>query len=116
MVPKRKKSLVWKGLAAVIALVALTLAGCYSAPIMPPTGILFSNVDAPGSLAITGQDLGSRKGEASCRSILGLIAWGDCSAKAAADDGGISNLKQLDYTYLNVIVVYQRLTTIAYGD
>jgi hypothetical protein len=106
-----------KLIAAVATLMTIAfVSGCYSAPVMPPTGVIYSNIDAPTSLSIGGQDLGTRRGEASCVSLLGLFAWGDCSAKAAADDGAINELKQLDYNFFNFLFVWQSLTTIAYGD
>lgn len=83
---------------------------------MPPTGVIFSNIDAPSSLSLGGQDLGTRRGEASCASLLGLFAWGDCGAKAAADVGAINELKQLEYNFFNFLFVRQSLATIAYGD
>ncbi len=107
-----RKSLV--ALATIMTIVSLS--GCYSTPIMPPTGLLYSNIEAPASLSIAGQNLGTRRGEASCVSVLGLIAWGDCSAKAAADAGSIAELKHLDYSYTNVLLVWQSLTTVAYGN
>ena len=101
-------------LATIMTIVSLS--GCYSTPIMPPTGLLYSNIEAPASLSIAGQNLGTRRGEASCVSLLGLIAWGDCSAKAAAEAGSIGELKHLDYSYTNVLLVWQSLTTVAYGN
>ena len=98
------------------SLTIASLSGCYSTPIMPPTGVLYSTVEAPASLSIAGQNLGTRRGEASCVSLLGLIAWGDCSAKAAADAGSIGELKHLDYSYTNVLLVWQSLTIVAYGN
>jgi hypothetical protein len=83
---------------------------------MPPAGIFYASIEAPQSLSINGQHVGSRRGEASCSSVLMLVAWGDCSAHAAAEDGGISALQHLDYSYTNVLLFYQRLTTVAYGD
>ena len=97
-------------------LTIVSLSGCYSTPIMPPTGVLYSNIEAPASLSIAGQNLGSRRGEATCKSLLGLVAWGDCSAKAAAEAGSIGELKHLDYSYTNVLLVWQSLTTVAYGN
>ena len=61
--------------------------------------------------------MGSRRGEASCTAILGIIAWGDCSLKAAADAGGITTVQHTDYSFSNVIVgIYQSYTTVAYGE
>lgn len=101
-------------LAAVSMIVALS--GCYSTPVMPPTGVIYSGISAPTSLSIGGQDLGSRRGESGCSALFGLFAWGDCSAKAAADAGSITQIKQLDYHFMNVLFIWQSLTTIAYGD
>ena len=106
-----------KFLAAIVAASTIAVfAGCYSTPVMPPTGVIFSNVRAPVSLSIGGQDLGTRQGAASCKALLGIVAWGNCSAKAAADAGNITQIKQLDYKFLNVLFVWQALTTVAYGD
>ncbi len=102
--------------ALIMLLTIVFVSGCYSTPIMPPAGLLYSNIEAPASLSIAGQNLGTRRGEASCVSVLGLIAWGDCSAKAAADAGSIAELKHLDYSYTNVLLVWQSLTTVAYGN
>ena len=52
------------------------LVGCYSTPVMPPTGLLWTGVRAPQSLSVGGQDMGTRRGEASSHAILGLVAWG----------------------------------------
>lgn len=106
-----------KLLAAVVASSTIAVfAGCYSTPIMPPTGVIFSSIKAPESLSISGQDLGARRGAASCKALLGMFAWGDCSAKAAADDGNITQIKQLDYEFFNFLIFWQSLTTVAYGD
>lgn len=98
------------------SLLIAVFAGCYSAPIMPPTGVIFTNIHAPQSLSIGGQDLGARRGKASCKALLGIVAWGDCSAKAAADAGNITQIKQLDYEFFNFLIFWQSLTTVAYGD
>ena len=100
-------------LAASCAAMFLATTSCYSAPVMPPAGVIFSNIEAP--LAPAGNP-GSRKGEASCSAVLGIIAWGDCSVKAAAEAGGISMVKHTDYEFFNVLIVYQQFTTVVYGD
>ena len=105
-----------KTLAAAMAAVLLGMVACYSAPIMPPVGVVYANVNAPESLGITGQDLGTLRGKSSTVSILGLFAWGDASVKAAASAGNITNLKHIDYEFFNILGVYQRFTTVAYGD
>jgi hypothetical protein len=99
-----------------VALLALFSVGCYSAPVMPPSGLIYTNIEAPVSPAVSGQPLGARRGEASSASILGLFAWGDASVKAATENGGIREPKHIDYNFYNVLGIYQSFTTIVLGD
>jgi len=48
--------------------------------------------------------------------ILGLVATGDASTEAAAREGGISTIHSADYSYFNVLGVYQRYETIVHGE
>ncbi len=96
--------------------VPTVFASCFfTAPVIPPTGLVYSGFSAPMSLDLEA-DMGSRMGEAKSMSILGLVAVGDCSVKAAAMDAGIKTVKHLDYKYMNVLGIFQEFTTIAYGD
>ena len=57
----------------------------------PLTGVLHTNVQGP--VAATGKSGGVlRSGSASATSILGLIASGDASIRAAARNGGITEI------------------------
>jgi hypothetical protein len=87
--------------------------GCIAAPVVPPLGLLYTKVDAP--LAPRGE-VGRKRGVSQVTAILGLISIGDASVKAAAANGGISEVKLVDYEYTNVLLIFQRYTTIAYGD
>ena len=102
------------GVAALCALLVVVV-GCYTAPVMPPAGFVYSGISAPLTTEFSGQDAGLQSGEASSTSILGLVATGDCSIEAAAKEGGIRTVEFCDYTYLNVLGVYQRFTVVAYG-
>lgn len=104
--------------AFVVSLAVLVLlgSGCYSAPIMPPNGLLYTNIDAPVSPAVAGRPIGNRRGEAVSKGVLGLFAWGDASVAAAVQEGGISEPRHIDYEYFNFLGVYQSFTTIVYGD
>jgi hypothetical protein len=83
---------------------------------MPPPGIVFMNVDAPISTVVAGESLGSRSGESSASSILGIAAWGDASVQAAARNGGIQQPRHIDYRFLSVLGLYQRFTTVVRGE
>ena len=82
--------------AGVAAASLLFLAGCYSTPVMPPSGFIYQNTDS--LIGPPMGDFGSRRGESCATSILGMFAFGDASAKAASNAGGINQLKHLDYS------------------
>ena len=91
----------------------LGLSGCVGAPVVPPLGMVYTDIDAP--LSLTGET-GSRRGEATVIAWLGLVSTGDASVKAAAAAGGITTVKRVDYDFYNFLGIYQRFKTVAYGD
>ncbi|GIX42426.1 MAG: hypothetical protein KatS3mg129_2159 [Leptospiraceae bacterium] len=69
------------------------------------------------TIGVYGSDLNSSKEGKSCAfSILSLVALGDASLQTAAKNGGIKNIKQVDYENLNIIGIYSRLCTVVRGD
>jgi hypothetical protein len=95
---------------------AAMLTGCYSAPVIPPVGYIYSDYKAPLDADYDKTEVGMKSGSAESISILGLFATGDCSAKTAADNGGIHTIQGADYTFFNVLGVYQRFNTVVYGE
>ena len=88
--------------------------GCVWAPFQPPTGIVTS-YKAP--LSTEGNwKCGSKVGTSSAMSILGLVAVGDCSLKAAMDEGGLKSAEYADYEYFNVLGFYQKVTLRVVGE
>src|SRR5262245_52096954 len=98
---------------ALVGCLVVSMAGCLAAPVVPPMGVLYTGFQAP--LAPKGE-VGSKRGTASVTAFLGLISVGDGSVKQAAANGGIKEVKLVDYEFTNVIGIYQKYTTIAYGD
>ena len=99
---------------AFVVLLAIGVAGCLSAPFQPPSGVV-AVTKAP--LSTEGNwDVGSKKGESSSFSVLGLYASGDCSITAAARNGGLKKIGHVDYEYFNVIGIWQKATVIVYGE
>lgn len=98
-------------LAALVLSIGVT--GCIGAPVVPPLGVVYTDLEAP--LSLGGGDVGTKRGEASVTSILGLISTGDASVKAAASAGGISKVDRVDYEFTNFLGLYQRYTTVAHG-
>ena len=96
------------------ALLGISVSGCLNAPFQPPSGVV-SVTKAP--LSTEGNwDVGSKKGEASSFSVLGLYASGDCSIATAARNGGLKKIGHVDYEYFNVIGIWQKATVIVYGE
>ena len=102
-----------KATIALCCISLLALSGCAFAPVMPPRGILYTDQQAP---LFGGRAPGHAEGRASAHSVLFIFAWGDCSVTAAAANGGIKQIKHLDYRLLNLALIYQRFTTIVRGE
>ena len=104
---------------AAATLLTGTLSGCagfYSAPLTPPGGALYSDIQAPLSIEPEGTTLGKKVGEASTTSILGMFATGDASVATAAKEGGITTVRHIDYKMKNVLGVISTFTIVVYGD
>ncbi len=95
---------------------ALMLTGCLSAPVMPPYGIIYTDYKAPLDFDQENSMVGMKEGRAATVSYVGLVAMGDASIKAAAEDGGISTIYGADYEYKNIVGIIQNYTTIVYGE
>ncbi len=112
MKDRRKKAALAVGVLSVVL-----LAGCMRAPVMPPSGWLYNETEAPLDIDMQETKIGSKRGESSCMSVLGLVAVGDASIEAAARNGGIKTVQHADYRYTNVLFgMYQEYTTIVYGE
>jgi hypothetical protein len=108
-----KRSMAALGFAAL-----LVLSGCvgYDAPVVPPGGYLYTNTQAPNDIDADASQLGTKRGESTSSTVLGLVAWGDASVYAAANAGGITTIRHVDYKYNNILSVYATFTTVVYGD
>ena len=95
---------------------AIILSGCVSAPFVPPLGVAYTDIRSPLDTDLSDTNLGSKVGQATASSILGLFAQGDASIATAAEYGDISMIKHVDYAYKNILGIYQETTVIVYGD
>jgi len=102
--------------ASALCALILPLAGCLTAPVMPPPGMVYTDYKAPLDHNLEGNPVGSRSGSAETMSILGLVALGDASVATAARNGGVSRVHHADYEYFNVLGIYQKYTTIVHGE
>ncbi len=81
------------------------------------TGCLYTHVMVPYDTNLDRTVLGPKQGQASMQSVLGLFAWGDAGSAAAAKQGGITTMNQMDREILIVLFgIYTRSTTIVYGE
>lgn len=95
------------------AFLVVFLSGCVFAPVAPLRGILFNDQT---SVLFPGRGPGSKVGRASSQNILFLAGWGNSGLAKAMENGGITQLSHTDYRIQNYALVYQRYTTIVYGE
>lgn len=105
---------------------ALLLGGCVSGPNMNwlPAGGLYTDMIVPVQVTGTGGEgagggtpIGMKRGSATCKAVLFIAGWGDCSIQAAAASAGITNIRTVDWryeTYVNPI--FYRYTVMVSGD
>ena len=70
---------------------------------------------APVALG-NGSATGTKIGTSTVTSILGLIATGDASIRAAAKDGGITKIHYVDYESKSVLGLWSPYTVVVYGE
>jgi hypothetical protein len=100
-------------LLAALVMGGLLLTGCAYTTRAPLTGFLYTNVkdgDSPGPAAAP-----TKTGRACANSILGLVAKGDASIEAAAQQGGISTISYVDHESKVYVLVYAEYCTIVRG-
>lgn len=95
-----------------VVFVVASLSGC-ATPY--PMGMIYTEVKAPVAAGDGGMNY-NKVGTAKATSILGLVATGDCSIKAAAAHGGIKTIKYVDYDAKNILGIFGEYTTTVYGD
>jgi len=95
-----------------ILCLAAGLSGCVSVN-TPAIGLLLTEVTWDG---IGMGSLGAKEGRACAQSILGLVAQGDASVKAAAKDGGITKVSSIDHYTKNMLGVIGEYCTIVRGQ
>ena len=99
---------------AMVVLLAASLAGCAAAQ-TPAIGLLYTNISGP--LGATDSDqVPTKSGSATAKSILGLIATGDASIQAAAKAGGITKIHHVDYSNKSLLGLYANFTVTVYGN
>lgn len=94
----------------------LMSSGCFAVAASPVTGV-FTSVKYP--LAVTnvkGETQNLKRGEASCSSILGIVAIGDASIETARLNGGITKIHWVDVSVMSILGIYAEWKVIVYGE
>jgi hypothetical protein len=99
-------------LLVLVLFLAVMLNGC-ATPF--PYGIVYTEIKSPVAAGDGGVSY-SKVGVSKATSILGLVATGDASIKAAAAEGGITKIKYVDYEAKNILGFIGNYTTTVYGD
>ena len=101
-----------------LVLVLTTVVGCAGfAPGTPLLGMLYSDVRYPHvRTEVVNEGIGSKKGEAMAKDILGWIAVGDASIEAAMRDGKITKIYTIDHHMMNILGLYAEWKTIVTGE
>jgi hypothetical protein len=91
----------------------LFVSGC-AAGRSPVTGFWYTDVKSDA--AVTSNTAGAKVGRAEAKSILGLVALGDCSTEAAAKSAGITKVSHVDYETWSLLGLYATTTTVVHGE
>jgi hypothetical protein len=106
------KNLVLLGIAGSMALAIACSGNTYEAP----SGSILQNTTMNKDVS-TATAVGAKTGEACASGILGIVATGDASIKAAAAAGGITKVNAVDYKNDNLLgSVLAKTCTIVRGD
>lgn len=78
-----------------------------------PFGLIYQDSTHP--LLGSGSVSTTKVGTAMCKQYFGIVSLGDCSIKAAMDNGKIRSLSHADQ-YVKNILGFKRIETRAYGQ
>jgi len=88
------------------------LSGCATSM---PLGTVYTELQLPVA-ATDNAGPWERTGTATCRSILALVATGDCSIETAKRNGGITEVHHVDWSVENVLGVIGNYKLTVYGN
>lgn len=94
-------------------LMAFIISGCATVT-SPVSGVIVKSLSHP--INATSNKVGSKEGTAACKSILGIIAIGDCSIKTAAKNGAIKSISTVDVETLSVFGLYAEYKVVVTGE
>jgi hypothetical protein len=86
-----------------------------------PVGVIYHDVKAPPEgvslTPVDGTRMIVKTGRACAHGVLGLVAWGDASQEAAAQNGGITKVYAADETRTGILTfIYRKYCTVVSGE
>ena len=102
------------GTCLMLLVVSIFLLGGCAMVQAPVNGFVVTSLTAP--VAATDNQVSSKVGSASCTSILGIVAFGDCSINVAARNGNISKIHHVDHDATSILGIYSTYETHVYGE
>ena len=103
-----------KAIISVLVLSTIGLVGCGGVRTTPIAAGIYNGTTGPGTVTSNSGD--TKTGEAVCTGVLGIAGWGDCSIDTAAKNGGIKQIKSVDYKHFDVLGIYYTVTTVVKGN
>ena len=83
----------------------------------PMTGLLYTELKYPHPrVEVMNDGIGSKRGEAMAKNIIGLVVIGDASIEAAMKDGGINKVYTVDHDLMSILGVYTEWKTVVTGE
>ncbi|MCO6441842.1 MAG: TRL-like protein family [Nitrococcus mobilis] len=91
---------------------SLVLGGCATSV---PYGAFYTKLDLPVT-ATSNTGSAMKVGVASCKSILAIVATGDCSIETAKKNGGITEVHHVDWKAENTLGIIGNYQVVVYGN
>lgn len=105
-----------KKLSVMLALLAAGFVFAPQAQAYEPWGVgIYNGTVEALDYSVPGATLGSKTGEATCKTFVGLVNWGDCSIRAAMKNGRISRVTSADWVK-HYVLIYGEKTLRVYGN
>lgn len=104
-----------KKIIALFAFLAIAFAGTQAQAYEPFNFAIYDGTVEAQAYSIQNATLGSKTGIATCKTILGIVHWGDCSIKSAMKNGRISKVTAADWEK-HYVLIYGEKTLRVYGN
>lgn len=102
-----------KTIFSVACALALTL-GFSSCSSVGLVGVFYTGYTEPA--AVTSNNLGTKVGQGSAISILGIVALGDAGIEQATKKAGINKVSHIDKKMVSVLGIYTKVIYTVYGE